>query len=293
MLPKIIPEDINVELLINYLQEGTCKVIFNGLHKRNAYNDINDIQERKDGSLVIEIGRKSLYNALPEYMFHPIERYEDLSERQKQKLFKEEYERQELEKENAYRFFAPLDLQLLRMRIDVRNRLHHYVEENAVLINILSDSLSDIQKKNRFIKQCIPFLPICKTIRGNKTFLTILIRKVFLEEGISISIHNREYEFCDTEPRYEDRLNTMLNDCFAGNIYDEIVMTYDIHYWSDEECNEHFLQFLEEVEMFQHFIEDYFMPVEGILHFDITTENATILPSDDTTYNYLDYNTNI
>ena len=62
-----IPDDINIELLLSYFPEGSLKVAMRGLHKRNAYNDIVDTEEKKDGTVVVGVGRNSLYNALPEY----------------------------------------------------------------------------------------------------------------------------------------------------------------------------------------------------------------------------------
>ena len=59
MLPKNIPEDINVELLLSYFPEGTCKVALKGLHKRNTYNDIIDVEESREGLLLLGIGRNS------------------------------------------------------------------------------------------------------------------------------------------------------------------------------------------------------------------------------------------
>ena len=70
VLPKNIPEDINVELLLSYFPKGSCKVAFKGLHKRNTYRDIVEIEKRDEETLLISVARNSLYNSLPEYLFH-------------------------------------------------------------------------------------------------------------------------------------------------------------------------------------------------------------------------------
>ena len=288
-----IPEDINVEVLLSYLKEGTYKVTYRGLHKRNAYKDIVDVEENKDGSLLIGIARHSLYNSLPEYIFHPIERFGSLVKKEDQKKFTEEFEKQEEEREKAYRFFAPMDILLLRLRLDVRNKFREYTESNKALLDILSDNLSEKQKANRFIKQVIPFLPSCKNIRGNKTLLTFMLRKVFLEEGMILDVNRNNKTHIDPAPRYEDSIGASLDSCYVGNIYDQGVTTYNVHYWSDEDCDENFLKFVDEVEAFRLFIQDYFMSVDEELKFDISTDGAPLRLSDNMLFNYLNYNTNI
>lgn len=293
MVPKNIPDDINVEVLLPYFPEGMCKVIFKGLHKRNSYCDLLDVEEKKDGSLVLSVGRNSLYNMLPEYMFHPIDRFDNIPVSEARKLYDEEIEKQEKEKERAYRFFAPIDLLLFKLRTDIRETMRNFIEGNKVLIDILADRLTDEQKSNRFIKKSLPFMPSCKHIRGDKTLLTLLLRKIFLDEGINIEIHGKCETFADDHPRYEDSLGCEIGAGFVGNRYEDYVTQYDVHYWSDDDCDENFLTFVNEVEPFRLFIQDYFMSVEEILKFDISKDEAPLRLSDEIVYNYLNYNTNI
>lgn len=293
MAPKNIPQDINIELLLSYFPEGSCKIALKGHHKRNAYYDIIDIEEKPDGIQHLDIGRNGLYHVLPEYMFHPIDRFSNLPRLEEKERFAEELEKQELEKERAYKFFAPVDVRLLLQRVEVWDKLHEMTAGNKILLDILGDRLSEQQRNNRFVRGAIPFLPYCKQIRGDKTLLSFLLRKIFMDEGLLITLKENETECCDIEPRYADGLDAELNDSFVGHVYDELITTYDIHYWSGEECNEHFLQFVDDVEEFRQFVEDYLMSVEEVLHFDITHDEVPLRLSDDIIYNYLDYNTNI
>lgn len=293
MLLKNIPEDINAELLLSYFPEGSCKVVFNGLHKRNAYMDICEIEEKSDGTLLLDIGRNSLYNYLPEYLFHPFERFGDISKLEGKEQFKREYQEQEKEKEDAYRFFAPLDLLLLNLRVLVRDYLNEYVENNKVLIDIIGDELTEEQKSNRFIKQTLPFIPLCKTIRGDKTLLTLMLRKILKEEGLNIDIHRKTMAYTDGEPRYDYRLDNVLGTTYVGNEFNEDTTIYDIHYWSEDDCDEYFLNFIEDIKLFQVFIQDYFLSVEETLHFEIYKNESPLRLSDDIYYNYLNFNTNL
>ena len=292
MIPKNIPDDINAELLFEYFPEGTCKALFRGLHKRNVYNDLIDMEELHDGVLQLTLGRSGLYDTLPELLFHPIDRFDNLPKQNEKERFEEEYEAQEREKEQARRFFEPVDLMLLRLRLDVRKKINAYVETDKVLIDILSDELSDRQRKNRFVKLTLPFLPSCKRIRGNKTLLTLMLRKVFAQEGIAIEKNNESIEFVDTMPRYGVSVGDNLGELYAGNAYSAHLTVFNIHYWPDDIRETDVINLIDEVENYQCFIQDYFMAVDDILHFDVSCDNPVCLANEEN-INYLNYNTNL
>ena len=292
LFPQGIPQDTNVEDLWPSCSLDSIKVIMKGTHKRNTYNDIVDIEEKFDGSSLISISRNSIYNALPEYLFHPIDRFSNLSGREKKDKFEEELEKQNTEKNNAYRFYAPIDLQMLRNRIMAREILRPITETNSILYDILGDRLTYNQHKNRFIKQAIPFLSSCKNIRGNKTLLTFFLRKVFMEEGLTMKMKSLRKEYRDEEPQYNDRLGDAIEDTFVGNVYDEMVTAFDIYYWP-EVVDQGFSQLLDEIEEFRLFIQDYFMSVEEVLQFDIVHDDPAVRLSDDYLFNYLNFNTNL
>lgn len=293
MLPKNIPDDINIELLLSLFPEGQCKVSFTGTHKRNAYNDFIGLEELSDNSLLLNVGRSSLYNALPELLFHPIDRFDNLSPTDDKEEFDAEYDAQEHEKEQAHKFFAPFDLLLLRLRMMVRERLEVYAESDKIMIGVLGDELTGSQKENRFVRKTLPFLPFCRLIRGNKTYLTLMLRKILMEEGLTIDVCDRKHTFTDSHPKYNIQLGTDSDSLYLGNTYDKQAMTYTVHYWSEDGCNETFLQFVEELEVYRKFIQDYYIAVDGILKFDISCDEEPLRLSDEMKYNYMNYNMNI
>lgn len=293
MLPKNLPEDINIELLLSYFPEESIKVAYRGLHKRNSYKDIVDIEEKHDGTFLLGVGRNSIYNSLPEFMFHAVDRFENISKSEEKERFAEEYQKQELEKENAYKFFAPIDLFLLKLRVMVRESLNEYVDNNKVLIDIICDGLTEEQKSNRFIKHTFEFIPACKIIRGDKTLLTFLLRKVFMEEGLQIEKHHETVTYRDQKPRYADGLEAILEESYVGNVFDEGTTIYDIYYWSEEDCNESFQKFIDDIEIYQDFLQDYFFSIEETLRFNICKDEAPLRLSDDIVFNFLNYNTNL
>lgn len=292
VVPENIPQDINAEVLLGFFPQDSFRVKFCGLHKRNAYNDILEIEKEQD-KFLLHLGRNSLYNSLPEFLFHSIDRFDNIPEREKKQRFSEEYAKQEKEKEQAYKFFSPIDTLLFQLRLEIRERLNKYVESNTVIHDILLDKLTAEQRENRFIKRTTPYISSCKIIRGNRTLITLLLRKVLAEEGLKINIKSKQTKFTDEEPRYGNTEGCEIGDVYVDNTYSESVITYSISYWSDEDCDEDFLLFVNDLEVFRQFVQDYFISVDSILVFDVSKDTSPLRISDTTLYNYLNYNTNI
>lgn len=291
---KFLPDDINIEDILSYLPKESYRVSVNGLHKRNSYKDIINYEETPDGKTEFHVGRNGLYNSLPEYMFHPINRFDNIPERERKERFAEEYAKQELEKENAHKFFSPIDVLLLDLKTKVKEKINQLSSDNIFIQNIIGDTLTEKEKSNRFIQRTIPFLPNCKRIRGNKTLITFMLRKVLFEEGLSLNKENIVSEIHDKEPQYNSKIEDFqLNSMYLGNEFSENIMTFTINYWSDEECSEHFNIFLEELETYRLFIKDYFFSIEDELCFHINSDYPTLRLADDIIYNYLNYNTNL
>ena len=290
---RYLPEDIRAEVLLDYLLEGSFKLSLRGLHKRNACCDVVETGAYTNGRQLLGLARKSLYNSLPEYMFHPADRFDMMEGREMKEQFDMEYDRQEKEKEEAIAFFAPVDLALMALRRDIYRQTLPDLSENRVLQRILGDRLTEEQRRNRFIQKTLPFLPEAKHVRGNRTLLTLLLRKLLKDEHMDLEPIRESRLFQDEAPRYEDRVGGAIGGTFVGEGFDETVCCYLIRYWSDEECNENFLRFLDEMEQFRQFIRDWFLSVGEELAFRISDANASTWLSDMLTHSYLNYNTNL
>ena len=66
-----------------------------------------------------------------------------------------------------------------------------------------------------------------------------------------------------------------------------------MHYWDENECNESFLSFVDEVGQLREFVQDYFMSIDEVLIFNISHDGSPLRLNDDIVFNYLNYNTNI
>lgn len=289
-----IPNDINAEVMLDAFPKNTFKLQLSGLHKRNTYYDVLDIEEHLYGANVLHIARNSLYNSLPECMFHQVDRFDNKPDSEAQARFDDELAKQQKEEENAYRFFAPIDLMLFQLRCKIRKAVLPFVTENKVLEDMLTDRLTSEQRKNRFIKRTIPFVVNAKNIRGNRTLLTLMLRKIFMHEGLTLQQIDIVQQFTDNAPRYYQSLgDSLLGETTAGNVYEENVHTYMVHYWDDDICDENFLKVVEEAEVFRQFIQDYFLSIEHVLLFKVYAEPKPLDLNVDGENNFLGFNTTL
>lgn len=302
-----LPQDLNAEILLDYLPKGSIQVEFGGFHSRNAYHDLMGMIEDSDcdeplgdGRLHLQLGRSSLYDTLPENLFHPIDRFDNLSNINPQADFEHQLELQKKEIHDAHLLFAPIDAMLLQSRLDLRKKLEPFVSDDLVIQVMLSDRLTPQQRSNPFIRRTFPFLPLARDIRGNRTLLTLLLRKIFMQEDIKLEEGNQTIHYTDVRPRFIEHLPVQPNQAvplgqvYLSNSYEEERHTYTLTFWSEEYSGANFPTFYSQVEQYRQFIQDYFISVEAELQFilqDCEPENVKLNDTENITY--LNFNTNL
>jgi len=291
--PENLPQDLNAEILLNDYPEGSLKVTLAGSHKRNAYGDLIRLEAAEGQTPLLALGRNSLYNSLPECLFHSIDLFGNLPADDRKRRFSEACEQLEQEQRDALRFFEPMDLLLLKTRLNVRRGIEEYAADNKVLRDLIGDSLTEKQQGNRLIARASEFLPFCKFIRGDRFLITSMLRKILRKEGIALEVQQVCKTCSDAEPRYGERVGACLDDLYVGCVFPETVTVYRLRCWFEEECNERFPQFVDDMETFRAFLQDYFFSVEELLVFDLYDGGSTLRLPDADMYNYLGYNTNI
>ncbi|MCH5224520.1 MAG: hypothetical protein J1D77_00925 [Muribaculaceae bacterium] len=306
-----IPEDLRIEWLLDYLPPEKRRVRVVGPHKRNAYEDLAAIEESEETDLInISVARKGFYDILPEALFHPLDRFDHLPEDDYDRRFKEEVEAERLEEENARNFFSPFDrffLEFSTQLIKFRER----ATSRHIIVEMIADRLPENYASNRFVKKSLMFLPKVSLIRGDRFFITQLIRYALKSEETCLRPNYELCRFKDPLPAYlceldaprnvdeaiEDpsqiRLPNRGEETYLGNEFDEETEIFHVAFWDEHECDENFLRFIDELEVFSDFINDFFMGVGQILKFEVSQETIPPRLDDDKYYNYLDYNTNI
>lgn len=289
-----LPEDLRVEPLLEWLANRSTTISFGGTHKRNAHKDLIECEEVPDKGLQILLGRNSLYHSLPEYFFHTIGRFDGLLSSGKKDEFAQEYAAQEQEKAKALQYFAPVDLRLLDLRRTIWEDSVHMAGHNSVLEGMLSDDWPQSWRKNGMISMAIHFLPDAWRIRGDRFLLTWMLRFILSEDGIQIQEETQQEDFTEQKTEYTDYLSDeSLGDTFLGIGYRDWIHRYTLSFWPEVGEKESFPHYLEELEEFRSFMEEYFLSVEEGLSFRIQTDADSVRLSDTIIYNYLNYNTNL
>lgn len=291
---KFLPDDINIEDVLSYLPDESYTITIGGIHNRNAYGDILQYNENTCGKIDFHIGRRGLYELLPECIFHPINRFDNIPEYDRKERYEEEIRKQEIEVKNAYEFFAPIDVLLLDLKSKIKDKIVQYTTDDVVMQNVIGDDLTKTERNNRFIKHAIQFLPICKRIRGNRTLLSLMLRKILYDEGVMLHIENIQSSITDKKPKYNYVITgNELDSMYVGNEFSDNINTYTIQYWSDDDCSDKFNCFLDELEVFRVFLQDYFISIEDELYFNVVKDTPILNLSSDNVYNFLNYNANI
>lgn len=289
------PSDIKAEIILNYLQDQHAIVELHGMHKRNTYEDILCITDTSDG-IKCEIARDGIYDILPEALFHPIDRFENLPANEYKERFDEEYEQQQAEEANARNFFALFDRYLINLNQTIEKLKEPGRYDDSVISQVILDKSSNRYTSNRFINRLKPYIPLCRKIRGDRTLITLIIRRILFEEGIELELSDIESAFYDKEPRYNYSIQDPNDDCadlYLGSYFDESVSVYIVKYWNEDECNAEFLSFIDEMKIFEEFINDYFIGIGSSLKFCIATHTLPVRLSDELCHNFLEYNTNL
>lgn len=287
------PSDIRAEIVANYLSGEREEISFLGNHKRNAYEDILSVT-REEGTVRIGLSRSGLYDILPEALFHPIDRFDNIPANVYKERFAEEVELQHIEESNARSFFAIYDRFNFNLNAAL-SRIKDAYSDNGVLADIICDTMPERYRMNRFVNRCIEFTPRCRDIRGNSDSVTMMLRKVMADEGLRLTRVIDKPTFMDRNPRYDCSLSAVsdIEDLYLGNQFEEQVLRYEIHYWNEDYCDGSFLKFVEEIKVFEDFVNDYFMGIETSVDFNLSAESLPVRLSDELCYNYLGYNTNI
>ncbi|MCC8174971.1 MAG: hypothetical protein LIO91_00845 [Bacteroidales bacterium] len=291
MKPRL-PLDLMAEALINYYPKGMTHVALRGSHSRNAYQDILEMDVDYEGQISVTISRPGLYDTLPEALFHPIDRFDKIPANEYKERFAEECEKQQKEEENARRFFEPFDTFLFHVNCVIDHEKQLNLSDAHILSNIVCDKENDNILGNRFIAKVLPFVAECRRMRGDRTLITLMLRQILNEEGISLQETHPQETFTDHSPRYNCALDSEDRDLFLGNEFPERVTTYTLRFWNEDVCDERFPQLLTELEEFQQFVNRYFVGLEDRIVLNISTDQDEVTLQE-TNYNYLNHNANL
>jgi len=202
-----LPFDIAIEALVGLVMNNNESLSLDQLRVRplghlnkTAIREVLSITQSgfdRDGKELIcfDINRTSLFESLPEMLFHSQGKFEDPAD---------QAEFIARERENARTFFLPIEEEFYRSRIELELReLAALKELNLHMLNVYGFDLSDVTEHNRQqVSLFAFFLPFLNKIVGNTELtcavLTAVVnKKVIADESMSAcyelpeSLHSR------------------------------------------------------------------------------------------------------
>lgn len=195
-----------------------------GLHERTSSGDellLSLRRKQKYTELRFQLKRDSLYHILPEYLFHPLDRYAGAEGDQEE--FEKRYQEQKETEKKALAYFLPYDTVFQQLRIRFQDHLDAHILPNDTFLADFVTEGHEIAKENDYIRSAYPFIPWMRHYRGNFQVLRIILTLALGSETKVRPCH-RQTKKTNISSACHTTLDGTLSDLYCGNEYEE-----DIH----------------------------------------------------------------
>lgn len=209
---EAISKETNISLHSTY--------VYKGVHERTAKGDdlVVALQpSAKKTTVRYLLKRDSLYHILPEYLFHPLDRYAncDGDEEEFRKCRKAQKEMEE----NALRYFYPCDKVLQEERSSFQSFLNDRVlRNNTFIVDFITEG-HRVNRKNRFINNVYPCIKWLRAYRGVKRVIEVALRFAFGNSIAKYEVKFEEVRIPMDSKTCHYYLNETIDDLFCGNSY--------------------------------------------------------------------------
>lgn len=304
--PKIA-SDINSDLAIGVIARNMSSVAgemiplqtvmeFNGTHERTAKGDeltLTVTSTSKKASIRYQLKRDSLYHILPEYLFHPLDRYAN-SDGDKEMFLKARAEQKKVENE-AKEYFYPYDKILNGLRVSFQNKLNDAILGNDSFIVDFITKNDDFNRGNRFIQLCLPYVIKLRAHRGSKDLLRAAIDAAFGINLYSMEIRFKEFPLDIDSQTCHISLDGCLDDLFCGNTYCDWQEIIHIQYQTKLETSEDIVEITKSLNEFSLFFKRWFLSDNQYIEIEFGDFLKLPIISDDSSVGslFLNYNTQL
>lgn len=227
--------DVRAEVVIADLLEkniGVDKIniIHEGSFVRNYKKDLIDVYVDFVKEVVtLHITRNSIYDNLPEGLFHPVSR------RMTSESRIAEFEKQRIEEQKARKFFQPFDREFMLQKVEIERQVR----------KLFQDPMSELEKwysnekkiPREFFRQLVKFLPFTNRIKGNALLTAECLSKV-IGEKVSVQCKYKTLSFEQEQPVNVGRLGSsnLGENVLCGNKLTEDIMCWDFTVELMEDC---------------------------------------------------------
>ena len=265
------------EVLINNILEyreniSDIRIDCVGSFQRNYLSDVAGFElsmvNAEKITLVVRVNRDSLYNKLPEGVFHKIDRFVKLGTSASKKNFKEEFEEQKKEIEYSRKFFQPFDNLFFNVSLLIEKKISENIANARKSIYdyfFRQTSLSNLSYPYR--EKIISFLPYLSKMRANIDHLGFFLSFLFQAE-VSITQHEAVQSYQVESEKSYNQLGklTLGKNFYCGNEYCDFLFQWIVSVKTRESNLHIFIDDQEFKKMFA-FVKSLLLPagVETVL----------------------------
>lgn len=191
--------------------------VFSGVHERTSKGDAVSVSASSSSrrhQVKYRFCRDSLYHILPEYLFHPLDRYADCEGDS------EEFHRcreQQLAAENdALEFFYFWDREYQQMRAGFQTALNERILDSDRFLADFMARPFDVDRNNRFIASALKCLPLLRGWRGDINLIRKAVSVAFGPQLISMESSRGERQIDFQPNECHSTLDGELDMLFAA-----------------------------------------------------------------------------
>lgn len=268
--PKLIPSidaDLaigvisrNIEALTELQTSVNTGFVYCGTHERTAKGDemtISVSSSSRSNAVTYRLKRDSLYHILPEYLFHPLDRYANC-DGDKDAFLEERTAQKEIERD-ALEYFHPFDTILTHLRVRFQDYLNSYILDNEhFIIDFITENES-INKNNTYIKSILPHILLLRANRGSKALIKLIIETAFGSGLVDFSCRNVEIPVEIDSTSSHITLDGEIDDLFCGETIMDWIEVFEIKYQLELNTQEVIEHTSNDIDDFIKFVNKWFL----------------------------------
>lgn len=300
IIPRETDADVAMAVIIPCVNERTGGEVsysyeFEGVSDRTAYGDVLSVniknKKNSNPSVKFSLKRDSIYHILPEFLFHPIDRYSgtngDVAE------FEKRYEEQEEQERNALTYFKFFDHRYQELKVKHQLWLNENIFRGNLFLSDYVTSAYPFNRENTYINAVLPCIPWLRNYRGNKEMIEVAIRYAFAGNA-SVEYH---WKNCSKEldESIHSSLDGMLDDMYCGSTFQTGSYMWIVHYQTKIETEIKLEEQKIAVMEFSDFFKKWFLNVEDDFSVEFGDWQAAPVLSDKDDLNgiFLNYSTQL
>lgn len=269
-IPKEVDADVATSILIPCIDvnsEGKVMYTydFKGVSERTALGDVLTItiknKQNDNQCVTFSLKRDSLYHILPEYLFHPLDRY--LGADGDTEEFEKRYKEQEEQEKNALTYFRPFDRHFQELRIKHQKWLNDNIFNGNQFISDYLTSGYKFNRFNPFIQAVYPCIPWLRNNRGNLDMIKVALGYAFI--GKATIQRKWKKENMPLSESVASNVGGVIDNLFLGSTHRCGSYNWHVIYQTEIENEDSLDKLKRLVREFEVFFSDWFLSIEETL----------------------------